>query len=249
MARLNRKGELWSHLTAVRVIRAATGTFGNTTIGTAAVAGATTLTVAAITNFAIGQTLAVGNGEVKEIVRVHAATAPAAGVITLDPATPTQYAHPVGEAVVQQLITDLGHVADGSVNVEYGGDPQDVSSETQRQIFASQTGFFEMMFSFGLIGFKLENVCAALGLLETRVLGSDTPADPATLFLDLDRVREENDVAFQFLGVRKDGLTVRTMFMAVEIDPTVFDLQFARGQKTVIPVKGLATAGVLYEAF
>lgn len=249
MARLNRKGELFSHLTAVRIIRNSTGTFGSTTLTAAPAAGATTLTVAGITNFAVAESIIVGNGEVRELVRIHASTAPTGTTITLDSATPLQYAHAIGEAVIEQTTTDLGHIADGSVELNYDGDPQDVPSEIQRQIFASATGFLDMTFKFGLLGFKGENICAALGILESRVLGSYTPADPATLWIDLEKIREENDVAIQFLGVRKDGLQVRMTAMAVELDPTAFDVTIARGQKSVIPVMGLATAGILYEAF
>lgn len=249
MARLNRKGELFSHLTAVRAIRNSTGTFGSSTLTSATVVGATVLPVGSITNFAVGESIIVGVGEVKELVRIHSSTAPSGGNITLDPATPCQYAHAIGEAVIEQTTTDLGHIADGSVELNYDGDPQDIPSEIQRQIFASATGYLDMTLKFGLLGFKGENICAALGMLESRVLGSYTPADPSTLWIDLDKIREENDVALQFLGVRKDGLQVRITAMAVELDPTVFDITIARGQKSVIPVMGLATAGILYEAF
>lgn len=249
MARLNNKKELWSHLSQVQAVRDATGTFGSTTLTAAAAAGAGSLTVAAITNFAVGQNIRVGSGETAELVRVHPSTAPATLTITLDPATPLQFAHASAEAVVQQALTDPGHLDDAGVVVSYKGGLEDVNSAVQRMLFGQLSGYLDIGLSFGLLGYNVENFALAMGMLESRVLGAGTTAQPRVLRIDTARCGEQLDAGWMFTGARKDGKTVRLTAMGCEMDLSGFSFQLQRGSKLALPVKAKVYAGVLYESW
>lgn len=249
MPRLNRKSELWSHITSVSALRDQPTSPGSTTLSAAAAAGATSLTVAAITNFAVTEPIRVGRGEETEYVRIHPSTAPSGSTITLDPSTPLRYAHAVGDPVVELVATDVGHVADGGLDLELAGSIEDVNAATQRMLFGQLTGFLDIMASFGLLGYNVENIAFALGLSEaTRVLGAGTAGDPRTLTVDMTNTLEVNDIALQFLGARKDGTSVRITAMACELDPSLqFTMQ--RGSKLILPIKANSTGGLLYETW
>ena len=249
MARLNNKKELWSHLSQVQAVRDATGTFGSTTLTAAAAAGATTLTVAAITNFAVGQNIRVGSGEPAELVRVHASTAPVGTTITLDAATPLQFAHAIADAVVQQALTDPGHIDDPGLTISYKGNVDDVNSAIQRMLFAQQTGYLDISLAFGLLGYNVENLALAHGILESRILGARTTAQPRVLRLDTSTFGEQLDAGWMFTGARKDGKTVRITAMGCEMDLSGMAFQLQRGSKLALPVKSKVYAGVLYESW
>lgn len=244
--RLNKKGELWSHIAQVQVLRDATGTFGNTTLSADTAVAAGTLPVAAITNFAVGEIIRVGRDEETEVVRIHPSTAPASGNITLATTTPTRVAHRTGDPVVELTATDPGHVDDGGLNVELTGTEEDVFSATQRLLLGRLPGSVGITISFGLLGFNVENLALALGMRESRIVGAGTVASPRTLNVLGDRVKEESDIGFLFTGARKDGGTCRITAMACE---PVLDVQFAiaRGRKVFIPVRAKVTGGLLYE--
>jgi hypothetical protein len=249
MARLNNKKELWSHLTQVQAVRDATGTFGSTSLTAAAAAGAVSLTVAAITNFAVGQTIRVGAGETAEFVRIHGSTAPVGTTITLDNATPLQFAHAIGDATVQQALTDPGHIDDGGLTISFRGNVDDVNSAVQRMLFAQQTGYLDIAIAFGLLGYNVENLALAHGMLESNILGAGTTAQPRVLRMDASKFGEQLDAGWVFTGARKDGKTVRITAMGCEMDLAGLSFQLARGSKLALPVKAKVFAGVLYESW
>jgi hypothetical protein len=247
MSRLNKKGELYASITSIKALRDATGTFGSTTVNAALAVGAASMTVAAITNFAVGQEIRVGRGEETEYLRIHSATAPTGTTITFDPATLPQYAHAVGDAVVQLAATDLGHVEEGGVDLDMAGNVEDVNSATQRILLGQLAGYESINMSFGLLGYNVENLAFALGMNEaTHIFGTGGATAPRTLTIDYARAREQNDIILQLLGARKDGVAVRLTAMACELDPST-SLTLARGSKAPIPVKALVTGGLLYE--
>lgn len=249
MARLNNKKELWSHLTQVQAVRDATGTFGSTTLTAAAAAGATTLTVAAITNFAIAEPIRVGSGETAELVRIHASTAPVGTTITLDSATPLQFAHAIADPVVEQTLTDPGHLGDEGLVISYKGGLEDVNSAIQRMLFAQLTGYLDISLGFSLLGYNVENFALAHGMLESRIKGAGTTAQPRVLRLDASKFNEVLDAGWIFTGARKDGKTVRLTAMGCEMDLSGVSFQMQRGSKLTLPVKAKVYAGVLYESW
>lgn len=249
MARKNRKTELLSHLRTAELIIAETASPASTTLGAAPAAGATSLTVAAITGFGVGNTIAVGSGERKEIVKVHASTAPASTTITLDATTPLQYDHDIGDPVVLQQVVNLGAVHSDGVAMSYDGDPTDVNAENQSFLYAQKTGFAEITFDFGLLGVIPENICAALGLLLAGITGAGTTSSPRELYIDLTDddgvIGEQGDSCWRFTGVRKDRTVVQYDAFACELDPSAFSLDLGRTAATKVPVRLKVTGGVL----
>lgn len=249
MPRLNRKGELFSHIKQVRLIRDSTASPGNTTLSAAPVAGAGTISVASITNFAVAETIKVGNGERTEIRKIHPLTAPSAGVITLDTTTPLLYGHDIGEVVVEQAFDDLGPLSDAGLIIEHTGSVEDVNASTRRMLFSQLTGYYNIRLNFELLGFNVENLALAFAMNAARVLGAGTTAQPRVLTIGRDdEVGEFNDMAFEFLGARKDGTTVKLTAMACEIEPSP-QFTVARGVKVPIPLAAKVTAGLYYERY
>lgn len=252
MARVGRKTELLKFLRTAELILPATASPAATTITAAAAVGATTLTVASITGLAVAQTIAVGTGERKEIVKIHAATAPTGFTVTLDALTPLQNAHDAGNDVVLQQILDLGPVHADGVAFSFDGDPTDVMAESQAFVYAQKTGFLEIMVEFGLMGLMVENLCAALGILLSRIVGSGTTAAPRELFLDLTAAAsvlgEQTDCCWRLTGVRNDGTVMQWDCLACELDPTAFSLELGRTANTKVPIRLKVTGGILQRA-
>lgn len=249
MARHNRKTELLSHLRTVELILADTAAAVATTLTAAGAVGASTLTVASITGLAVGQTIRVGRGEAAEIVKVHASTAPSGNTVTLDPETPLQVAHDVGEAVVKQQILNLGAVHGDGVSLSWDGEPTDIAVENQAFLHAQKTGHMELMLEFGLIGMMAENLSAALGFLLAKITGAGTAASPREFYLDFTDpdsiINEETDCCWRLTGVRKDKTVCQYDAFACEIDPTGFALELGRGVNAKVPVRLKVTGGIL----
>lgn len=251
MARQNRKTEVLSHVRTVEQIVAAASP-NATTLSAAAAAAAGSISVASITGYAVGQTIAVGRGERKEIVKVHPSTAPASGTITLDTTTPLQYDHDLGDPVEIQQLIDLGAVHGDGATISYDGEPTDIAAENQSFLLAQKTGFLEIVVEFGLLGLMVENLCAALGLALSRITGSGTTGAPRELYLDATdqngMIGEVSDAAFRLTAVRKDGTVLQWDCFACEIDPTAVQIEVGRGVVTKVPVRLKVTGGVLKRA-
>jgi len=249
MARQNRKTEYLSHARSVELIIPATASPAATALTAAAAAGAVSLTVGAIAGIAVGNTIMVGRGERREIVKVHPSTAPSGSTITLDPTTPLLYAQDIGDDVVLQQILDLGPVHADGVSLSYEGDPTDIPAENQSFLYAQKTGFLEITVEFGLLGYMVEQFCAALGLLLSRIVGSGTASAPRELYLDLTDVdgviNEQTDACWRLTGVRKDRTVVQYDCFACEIDPSAFSIEQGRTVVTKVPVRLKVTGGVL----
>lgn len=240
MARTNKKGELFSHLTQFGVFRDKTGTFGSTTLSADLAAGSTAVACAAITNFADQDFARVGAQEDVEIIRAQGAP----GSLTITSAWATGKAHLSGDAVVEQTLTDLGHIADDGVKFSISGDDTAVKSAIRRLTLGYLLGYCEFVFEVMLEGFNLENIATALGIAEGAVTGSGTTAAPSSLFLDGSSFRSQNDLCFQATGVRKDGLITTAQFLGVELDIAALQTAFARGNPALIPIRGRCTSGV-----
>lgn len=249
MARQNRKTELLSHLRTAELIVPATATPASQALTAAAAVGATTLTVAAITNFAVGQTILVGRGESREAVKIHASTAPSGNTITLDAETPIQIAHDIGELVTKAQIIDLGAVHGDGVQLSYDGEPTDIQAENQAFLMSQKTGFAEIGLEFGMIGAMAEQLSAVLGFLLAKITGSGTAASPREFYLDLTDpdsiINEETDCCWRLTGVRKDKTVVQLDAFACEIDPTGFALELGRTVNVKVPVRLKVTGGIL----
>lgn len=249
MARVNKKTELLSHLRSVLALVPATSSAAATTVTAAVAVGAATLTVAAITNIAVGDEIALGTGENKEVVKVHASTAPSGNTVTLDALHLPLKAHDIGETAVRLQQIDAGAVHSDGVTLAYEGDPTDIAAENQSFLFAQKTGFLEISMGFGVLGYMVENLVLALGMLLSRITGSGTTAAPRELYIDLTdtdgAINEETDCCWRFTGVRKDRTVVEYTALACEIDPTAFALEFGRGANMKVPIRLRPTGGIV----
>ena len=79
----------------------AAGTPLSTTITAGANPGDETLTVAAITNADVGDTIRLGDDASGELLKIHSSTAPSGTTITLDPLTKVNFRHEAAEAVLE----------------------------------------------------------------------------------------------------------------------------------------------------
>ncbi len=98
---------------------------GNTTLTAACQPGATSLTVAGITNFATGDKIRVGDDYNPEYAEVLST---AANTINLDPSTPINFRHEIGEVVQEVTISGFKKIA-GLVSVDTLGDIAKIVSQ------------------------------------------------------------------------------------------------------------------------
>lgn len=241
MTRLNKKAELWSYVSNVGVFRDNTGA-GNTTLQAAANAGATTISIVLNTGFAAGGWCRIGAGEAMEVnQQVGALTG--AGPYTMTLLYPLAFAHVVGEAVVGQTQTDLGHVSDKGVTVDIKGDHNVVKSAVRRLALGYLIGHAEIEMGFELVGYALENLATALGQLEADITGAGTAPNPNRLVANPDLYAEQNDLSFYFRGFRKDATPVYGFLWGVELDFSAVQLQMMRGKEAPIQFRCRATSG------
>lgn len=238
MTRLNKKAELWSYVSNVGVFRDNIA-IGNSTNSVAVAPGATTVTATLITNFAAGNWLRMGAGENVEINQQVGA--PVGNVITL--LYPAAFAHPIGDSLIGQSQTDLGHVTDKGVTVDIKGDHNVVKSAVRRLALGYLIGHAEIEMGFELTGYALENLAAALGMLETDVTGAGTAPNPNRLVANPDLYAEQNDLSFYFRGFRKDATPVYGFLWGVELDFSSVQLQMMRGKEAPIAFRCRATSG------
>jgi hypothetical protein len=242
MPRLYKKAELFSDLKEVGYMREATATHGDTTLTAAAAAGATSLTVAAIANFADGDYFLIGTNEGMEIAQVSGT--PAGSTINLR--SPLALAHANGEVVKEVTRTKLGDVTDDGVDCSPGeGDFNMIPAATKRGPVGYLMGHIAQLVEFGIEHLNLDNLAAALGIPETNITGSGTAAAPHSLNVLPDSFSTAIDAAWYFTGVRKDGMNVEIQLWGVEVDPTGLGaLKFARGQVTPVRFRLRPTAGM-----
>ena len=249
MPRVNKKSEIFSHLSQFGIFRDATGTFGSSTIATTApAAGATAVTVAATTNFADGDWLRLGGGN-EDVEIARQSGAPAGSDLNLR--WPMLNAHAIGDAVVEQTLTDLGHVTDDGFDFTVSGSDEAVMSAIRRLAIGYLASHCEMTFRVVLEGYNLVNIATALGMLESAITaGAGTEASPEHLWLNPANFKGQNDLSFWAKGVRKDGKICALGLMGVELDWTQLTTKFARGVGGgQIPVVGRVTGGVFAQVY
>jgi hypothetical protein len=239
MARLNHKGEYWSHLDQVAILRDQPTTPGSTTVDAIAAVGATTIDVVAITNFTDGDIVRIGVRDKLEINQIEGAPN-----TTMPLRFPLMYARAIGEVFVEQLAYDLGHVGDDGVSIDFSGDHNAVNAATKRLVVAYLTGHAEITAEFQLQGMAEENFAVSVGMPEAAVVGSGTEAAPTTLAITADAFNTENDLSFRFTGARKDGSVVLLDLMATEMDFSALTVAMQRGNPAPIPCRAKATSGL-----
>lgn len=244
MARLNHKGEYWSHLDQVQIIRDATGSPGNTTTNALASVGGVTIDVVSATNFTDGDLVRIGLRDLLEINQIEGAPA-----TTMPLRFPLIYAHASGSVFVEQAGADVGHISDDGVSITFSGDHNVVNAATKRLATAYLTGHAEIQAEFAVLGFAEENLALAVGQSEADVGGSGTTAAPTTIAITADDFNEDNDLSWRFSGARKDGSTVLVDLMATEMDFSAVTFQLQRGSPSPFPMRARATSAVRVSHF
>lgn len=242
MARTNKKGEVFSHLTAFAIYRDKTGTFLSTTLGAAEAAGQTVLTLASATNADADDYHRVGAEEDVEIIQQSGAAA--GSEITSKWAIGR--AHASGEAVVEQTRTELGHIQDEGLRLTFEQDGEAIRSAIRRLEMGQLVGHIGVMFEIGLEGWNLENLATAFGMAESTITGSGTASAPHGLFFDASAFQAENNLSFEAVGVRKDGVIERLQLLGVEVDVGALQASFGRGRLAPITIRGRCTSGVRF---
>lgn len=198
--RLGTAAELWNFLSEVGMIIDQATTPGSTTVATATDVGDTTIPVADESNFSAGDLLRVGSGETLEVATCASTSA---GNVVIQ--TGLEYAHAVGEAVVEQVKVDLGHVAEGGVQISVAEDVFEVRASTSALVLSRRTTGITETISWPGILWNASNFAAAFGRPDSDVLGSGTPTDPYAIRVNPDEINTLLNASLYAQGVREDG--------------------------------------------
>ena len=242
MPREKTKGELWRELQFMYVLRDKTGTFGSTTLSANEAKGQTVISVSAVTNFATADRVRVGTGDQME---EHVLEAVGASDLTL--ASPLHRDHLSGEAVVEREQIDLGHLNDDGVVLTAPGDHNPVTIGTRALTWAYLIGHTELVMSFSVVNWNLENLALAFGIPETAtfIVGAGTAADPYRVVLDPVDYATVQNLSFAFQGIRHDGDIIRGEAWGAETNVTALNATLARATAaTPLAMEARATSAL-----
>lgn len=247
MPRLNRKSELFAHISEVGVFRDTSGGLSSTAQGALpAVETLNTLEVAGA-GAAAGDWFRVrANDNYPEINQVSSVAG--VGPFTITPKYRWHRAIAVGDPVVEQTQTPLGHIAKEGVKVAFTFGREAVDSATRRLRTAWLLGYAKVQVDFSVLGFNLENVMAALGMLDTsaNITGAGTVNDTTRAFVNGAAIKEQNDLSWYVNGTRKDGRTLIMQAWGCEVDYSKIQKALARGRAAMIPFSLVPTHGVRF---
>src|SRR4051812_20654386 len=131
------KDKYLSRLRQLLIARDKTGAALTTTLTAAAAKGATSVTVAAITNGSDGDTVRIGSGNRMELNKINGA--PSGSTVTLS--YPLQRAHVIGEDVREMTVFDHGAPNEGGVDLVLSGETQDIQVSDKRLPLAQIRGY------------------------------------------------------------------------------------------------------------
>ena len=211
MARLNTGDEVFESLTAIDLYREAPAAHGDTLTTAAILQSDLTTTVAAITNFAALDPVLIAGDAGHELNSVDGA--PAGLIITL--LRKLVFAQSIGARVVEMVKVPIGHIGEDSA--EYSGSPavNAVAAATSKFPIAYIAVGGELGFKFSLLGYNIENLQLAFGVVE-NVIGVGTAADPYQGGVGLSSP-PHGLLAFRARGVRKDGSLTEVDFLGCTI--------------------------------
>lgn len=217
---------------------------GTTTLTAAAVIGAGTLTVAAITNFAVNDWIRVGTGNGVELVQLHASTAPAGNTITLSALTPIRLPHAIGEAVVEQTIYDAGSALQSDPpKVSWKGDATSLYVHDSRLPHVVLPGYVEMDAEFSFPNVSLYSLMWGVGGLTTLVKGAETASSPRQMITDGTDFAGASNRSLIICGKTFAGADKILVLCGIDADYTGISFKLSRGKETPIKAKFIAAAG------
>ena len=229
MARLLTNADIWSHVTAVGVLRDVSGGMTSTVAVAATAKGDTSIEVAAIGTLTTDDPFRVGDDNNEEVGFVESVSS---NVITTK--NELAFAHEIGEALVEQERTVLGQLTDDGVDVEHQADRNQINAATRRERLGFLIGNTNDRVTFALRNHSLENIMAAMGVPEGNIGGAGTAADSSTADLTHDDWDTVENQAFYFTGALKNGTTVEVHLWRTEMDPNS-TISYVRGQAADIP--------------
>jgi hypothetical protein len=194
--------EIIESLSNVAAYREVVGTHGDSTTSVASTVGSNTDTVAVATNFASNDPAYIAGDQGAELNEVSSV---AAQVITWK--RKRLYADSIGAIVKEMLRIPLGHIGEDSAQISGAPTINAVPAATSKTPVAYISVGGELTFSFGLLGWNIENVQLAFGAPES-VLGVGTPADPYRGAVGRAQMGGQGLLCIKFTGLRKDGWSV-----------------------------------------
>ncbi len=222
------KGKVFGELTNVGLWQAGGG---GTTVGTAAIAGATTLLVVDATGITTPCWIGVGADDTFE---THYAASKATNTITL--ATPLLRAQAIGVAV--QMITQLQFAAIGKDGVKFnvGGSTTPIQSGLRRLPLGMQPGLVDVSLSISLLELTLANIAYALGIPQSQIANS-------RLLLS-EKIGQGTILAAFVQGLLKDGTTNLLNIWGPAQDVANIATQFGDANGSSIPWAAKPSSGI-----
>ena len=225
--------------TSVIIGRDKIGTFGSTTLTAVAAAGAGTLTVAAIANFAVTEFIRVGAGENAELVQIHTSTAPAGNTITLN--TTLRLSHAIGEPVVEMQLYDMGPATDAGATCRFQGEAASQFVWEQRLPYVKLPGFVTLEATWAFPGQSLYNWVATTGALLSKIVGAGTLASPLQYATDGTDFGGGGELMVILVGQLFDLTNIVCYLFGATADYTRPNLQLTRGRATPLQARFVAS--------
>jgi hypothetical protein len=234
--RLNNSDELFKAVTKLELFRLKTSTPGSTTVSSNALVQATSLAVAAITNFADDDYIFINGSGGFELNQIDGS--PTSGNLPLE--FKLGKAQSSGATVKEAELVALGKIEQGGVTIG--------SSFTQTAIFSAQDtsaiGYFagegELSFNFALLGLNGPNLSLALGAPETE-FGAGSTADPYITAITGTEIGSLSNIVIRLTGTRFDATSFHIDLCDAKIEGGG-QIQFGRQTASGIPVSGKCTA-------
>lgn len=228
MARLNTNAELWSHLSNFYVLWDSTSGVSTTVDSTAADVAATASTCGTA---ATTTGLSTGTSYVRVGPRGGAVWALVEAASTVGFTAMSQFGETLqdGDAVVEQVKTDLGDISDAGVSVDVTGDVTTINVATQRHAYAHHVAHTDFGCTVQLENLSVENLLTSMGMNDSLRHGGGTTADPYVADWLSDNIDTINPLAFIASGTLKDGTNVDVEFWDCDFNPAK-TIALARGQ-------------------
>lgn len=226
-------------LTSIDLYQIQPTTPGDTTLTANAARAATSLTVAAITNFASADPIfLVGDGgtELNSINGAPSGT-------TIVPAQPLAIAQSTGARVVEAVKYALGHIAEGSARLTGSSSTVPIPAATS----AVPIGFLSTggTLGFAIAGLSFDsrilNLAFGQDQLET---GAGTSGDPWTMVVGQLSVGTHSLACLRGLATRKDGKTVQVDMLDCTVTVAA-DVNYSGKAVNPIAIAGSCTAHVI----
>lgn len=245
-ARLNTKAEVWKELSRVGIFYDVPAG-ASTTTDAAHSAGDAALSVTAETGFDVDATgiadtawARIGSGEALEHRKVLAS---AAGSLTLD-GPGLMRAYISGVAVVEQVKRNIGHVAEGGIQLDVAPEFFELNSATFAGNLVRRITTIPQDVTIPLLDISMANLALAAGRdEETAIEGAGSATDPYRVSWLTTLMGQLQNIGIFAEGIREDGTFLEMRFHSVNIDISK-SMTFARNAATELAFAGRADGGV-----